>query len=1229
VRKSDSGQDRLSRLRVNAWLLASFWTAVLAASLIWSISRERKEAVESARAAAREALSKDLAYRHWNLHQGGIQVPLDENASSSSLLSHIIEGDASTPSGKWLNLISPEYMTHRVHDVDIHRHGLRSHVTSLSPMKSESAPDRWEVTALQSFADGEREVSSVEKVGTESHLRLMWPILAGEKCLKCHGQRGDEGAEFISGISIDVPMMPHQSACRRRILAMCLWHTLIWSLGIAVIYLGAAQWGWHVKEKNRAEEALREGEPRFRHIYENAPVMMYSVDEEGCICDVNQKWLEETGYQREEVIGQKADFMLWGKDSRLALAQITPHSGEEGESGTVRCQYFRKNGSSMDVLVDRHTITDLTGKRVTLAVVHNITERNRAEAEKKTFTRLGTRLAGAASLESILAVVREESRRVLDWDVCHFSVRLPTRDGFSVVTFVHPKDGNEKVYSSDAWPETALGEEIRPVFRGSGVLIDRELSESNRRFSRFGNDEQPSASLIFVPVRSGDSIIGVMSVQSYVPGKYRQTHVQILRRIADAVAPALERSYAEQTLREQNVTLTLLNTVAQVTTGSMTPEETCDEIREVVRGAMPCDAFFVDFYDLEAGLVHSVRAYDTIDGEMRPISVPDSSLDPEGLLTRRVIKGCRPLLIHRGENGDDEEQLEPFGDRSRRSASLLFAPMVVGSRVIGLISTQSYTPQAYTDQDVSLLKAIARQTGPALEAAVLAKQLRQSEERFRTVFEAAADSIFMKDSSLRYTLVNPAMEALFKVEAKKFIGRTDVDLFGEEEAQQIEALDRRVLNGETVEEQHTQNVDGKPHTFHTVKVPMRDQAGTVIGVCGVARDITERQSLEDQLRQAAKLEAVGQLAGGIAHDFNNLLQGILGYAGMLKLSAKPGDKVYQSSEVIEKTAERACELTQQLLGFARRGKIQNVAVDLHETILDVISLLSRTIDKNITIVQNLRAKAAYVLGDPGQMQQVILNLAINARDAMPDGGKLTFETDVVFLDKDYCRRHGECGPGEYVLVSVSDSGRGIPKEIQERIFEPFFTTKQPGQGTGMGLAMVYGIVRNHGGSVRVYSEPDHGATFKIYVPLAAGFATPQSNAALVAPIRGTGHVLVIDDEEVVRSSVSNMLRRLGYRVTTANDGVEGVERYRELGSEIDLVIIDMIMPKKGGLDCFLTLKGMNPDIRAVLSTGYSLDGTAREVLDEGMMGIIQKPYRIGQLSEVVAAAIKGTRQTSA
>ncbi|MCD6288712.1 MAG: response regulator, partial [Candidatus Hydrogenedentes bacterium] len=473
--------------------------------------------------------------------------------------------------------------------------------------------------------------------------------------------------------------------------------------------------------------------------------------------------------------------------------------------------------------------------------------------------------------------------------------------------------------------------------------------------------------------------------------------------------------------------------------------------------------------------------------------------------------------------------------------------------------------------------------------------------------------------------VNPSFERITGYSALESVGqKTNIVKSGEHDNAFYKDLWDTIKGGNVWTGRFiNRRKDGTLYNEEATISPVLDSEGKIVNFVAVKRDVTEQLVLEGQLRQAHKMESIGLLAGGVAHDFNNLLTGILGYANILKSHAQPNDETYKAAAVIEVAGKRAAQLTEQLLGFARKGKHQNVPIDLHSTIHEVIDLLSRTIDKNIEIKRHFRIAKANVLGDPNQIQQVLLNLAINSRDAMPDGGELTFETDLADLDEIFCQSHPSVTPGRYVMISVSDTGSGIPEDIRGRIFEPFFTTKEQGKGTGMGLAMVYGIVKNHGGSIWVYSEMDQGTIVKIYLPLFVESDGDDNigDVSSFSVISGSGRILLVDDEEVVRTVAAMMLKELGYDVIEASNGRMAIDLYRARHSEIDLVIIDMVMPKMGGRECYMALKEIDPELRAVLSTGYSLDGAAQEILDLGVNAFIQKPYVLSEISAVIAEVL--------
>jgi len=408
--------------------------------------------------------------------------------------------------------------------------------------------------------------------------------------------------------------------------------------------------------------------------------------------------------------------------------------------------------------------------------------------------------------------------------------------------------------------------------------------------------------------------------------------------------------------------------------------------------------------------------------------------------------------------------------------------------------------------------------------------------------------------------------------------------------------------------------------------PIKDDAGRVVHTVYMSLDITdrkraeeERRELEEQLVQGQKMEAIGRLAGGIAHDFNNLLTAILGFADIIRRNASPGHETYEAADLVTTAAKRAARLTSRLLGFARKGKHQNVAVDMNAIADGTMVLLDRTVDKQIEIVARLGADPSSVMGDPSQLEQVVLNLALNARDAMPEGGKLVVETYSAKVEGGRTLLGVGLVPGDYVVLSVKDTGVGIPEDIREKVFEPFFTTKGRGEGTGMGLAMVYGIVRNHGGAIELQSEVGVGTEISVYLPMVLAKPEVESATEQESLERGSGTILVVDDEPTVCRAVQSMLVPLGYDVVTKTEGRDAIEHFE--AHPVDLVILDMAMPVMDGPACFHRIRTIDPSARIIIASGHSMTRAAQELLDLGALGFVPKPFTQAGLAHTVATAL--------
>jgi PAS domain S-box-containing protein len=500
--------------------------------------------------------------------------------------------------------------------------------------------------------------------------------------------------------------------------------------------------------------------------------------------------------------------------------------------------------------------------------------------------------------------------------------------------------------------------------------------------------------------------------------------------------------------------------------------------------------------------------------------------------------------------------------------------------------------------------------------------LRASEAKYRSLVDSLEQCIILKDSGFRFVAANQAFCRGLGVNEEEILGKTDYDLYPANLADKYRADDQRVLaEGRRIELEEQSLLNGELCTVRVVKTPARDGQGRPAGVLGIFWDVTRQRELEAQLGQAQKMEAVGHLAGGIAHDFNNLLTAILGNLSLL-LDDLPSDHPDRDLAIsAEKAGLRAADLTRQLLGFSRRTMLQPRPTNLNATVDEVVTILRRTIDPRIAVEVRTDSNLWTVLADPGQMSQVLMNLCLNARDAMPNGGRLSLMTSNVVLSEEYASHHLEASAGPYVRVEVSDTGCGMAAEVQTRIFEPFFTTKGPGKGTGLGLSMVFGIIQQHHGWVECESEHGQGTCFALYLPRHgdAECVRGEPQTASIAP-RGKETILLVDDEEMIRDLGRTILERHGYEVLAAEDGRQAVEIYKRERARIDLVILDLTMPRLSGQDAFAQLTALNPDVRALFASGYSAENVSA-VENGSILGFVGKPYSPQELAQKVRSAL--------
>jgi PAS domain S-box-containing protein len=582
-----------------------------------------------------------------------------------------------------------------------------------------------------------------------------------------------------------------------------------------------------------------------------------------------------------------------------------------------------------------------------------------------------------------------------------------------------------------------------------------------------------------------------------------------------------------------------------------------------------------------------------------------------------VARELTPLLLEGQVNDQRFTALWPRPD----IRSAISVPLQVAGKLIGILNINSVNrARPFTSGQMKALTILANTAAVALESAALYEQVRRTEQNYRSIFENAVEGIFQSTFDGGFITVNPSMARILGYDSPEEVIATITDikqqLYVDPEcrakANRIQE-ERGILHAFEFE---VYRKDGEKIWLSLNRRTARDGNGSEPHYEGSIEDITGRKRAEEalrlseeKLRQSQKLEAVGQLAGGVAHDFNNLLTVINGYSDLLMRKLEPNSPIRLTLEEIKHAGERAASLTRQLLAFSRRQVLQPEVLKLNVIVANVDKMLSRLIGEDINLLTVLEPMLGQIKADPGQIEQVLLNLAVNARDAMPQGGKLTIETANVYLDGQYSQSHTDIRPGHYVMLAMSDSGCGMTPETQAHIFEPFYTTKEQGKGTGLGLSTVYGIVKQSGGNLWVYSEVGYGTTFKLYLPCVDELnETDETHAALAEPVRGRETVLLAEDEEQVRRMARTILEMYGYHVLEASNGNEAVSIYKEHGDEIDMLLTDAVMPQMSGRELREVLVSLRPDIKVLYMSGYTDDAIMRHGLLEQEIVFLQKPF---------------------
>ncbi len=661
-------------------------------------------------------------------------------------------------------------------------------------------------------------------------------------------------------------------------------------------------------------------------------------------------------------------------------------------------------------------------------------------------------------------------------------------------------------------------------------------------------------------------------------------------------------------------------------------------IAERTRSASHLQGFYASIHNIVGELMNARNFYVALyDSATQMLSFPHfvDEQDPAPA-SRRLGRGLTEYVLRTGEallaTPEVFEELQSRGEvelLGSPSVDWMGVPLRAGNQTFGVLVVQSYHDDVrFGERDKEILTFVSQQLASAIDHKRHEEALRHSEARYRSLVQSAVYGIYRASIDGRFLDVNPALIQMLGYDSVEDVVRLDPqqDVFLEPSAQSHLMQEFQRTGKLDSAEVRWKKKDGIAITVRLSgrSADAADDRGATLEI--IAEDVTERRALEDQFRQAQKMEAVGRLAGGVAHDFNNLLMVVSGYTEVLLEDLNESDPLLPKVQAIQQAADRATTLTRQLLAFSRKQLLELKVVDVNAIVADMERLLRPLIGENIDLTTKLSPNLGHTRADAGQLEQVIMNLVVNAKDAMPNGGRIVIQTSEEELDA-VRREHSLIQPGSYILLSVSDTGAGMDKETQSRIFEPFFTTKEKGKGTGLGLSTVYGIVKQSGGYIFAHSESGSGTTFRIYLPKVLD-PTGQPGVAKQPQVAtgGSETVLLVEDEESVRELVRETLKSKGYSVMEAPDGIQGMKVAESFGGKIDILITDVAMPGMSGHELAKRVAASRPGIKILFLSGYTEDAILHEgVLDPGT-AFLQKPFTLQALARKVREVLHGEQE---
>jgi two-component system, cell cycle sensor histidine kinase and response regulator CckA len=1006
-----------------------------------------------------------------------------------------------------------------------------------------------------------------------------------------------------------------------------------------------------ITERKTLEDRLLESETRYRDLWEKTPAMMVSLNQQGQIEYASDRFCEELGYTREEMLGKRPFGFETRESARFGASFVFPKFLETGLIVDAPLQYVRKDGRVIDVLLNVTAERDSTGAIVrSRSVYTDVTELKRAE---KALQETIDDLVEAQKVAKIGNWSMDVQTDSLKWSDELYLMFQVDKEGFennyeSFLNVVHPEDlelitktlkqvteegaqfefdyrvclpnGDEKIiHNVGRANRDDTGTVVRLFGTAQDVTTIRRANEELR--IRDAAVENALAAIAFAfpdgtLFHCNQSFARMWGFDD--PAEVIGIHVSNLHDDHEA----LSRVFPE--FEQQGNYHGIISAVKRDGT-KFVAQMTASTLTDHNGAPLLSTASFVDVTaqilaeeQLQVSHTNLQALIDAIPESVVLMKTDGEILVANKTFVNRVCQGAKECVgkcVHDIFPEEVSRTRKEFESQAIRGKTPVHWQDIRDGRNIDMSLYPVFDDKGEVDR-------------LAVYAADITEIKRASEsgQLLATVVEHSAESIVITDKDGIITYVNPSFERITGYSSNEVVGQTfDLLNSGQHDETFYQDLWRTISAGNSWHGVITNiKKDGSVISEDSTIFPIKNASNDSINYVAIKRDITVEMELQRQLQQSQKMEAVGTLAGGIAHDFNNILQIVLGFSELVLLDNGLTQESKHSIEKIGAAAQRGADLVNRLMTFSRRSEFKPKPLDMNLSVASVRKMLERTVPKSVEIELDLEHEPSIVNADPTGIDQILMNLAVNAKDAMPDGGKLTFKTANITMDEVFASEHIDVKPGPYVLLTVSDTGSGMDRITQEHIFEPFFTTKDLGKGTGLGLAVLHGIVKQHQGHVECESELGKGTTFKIYFPALALEASQNGSSSDETRLQGgRGTILAVDDEQMIRDFTSRMLTNAGYDVILACNGKDALEIYQSRHDEIDLVILDLMMPVMGGLECLKELLKISQSVKVVVASGHTTDGSIHQAVDVGAKASIQKPASVREVLKVVREVLDG------